>query len=162
MNAPESAIKIKSAIVAVFTFCSALWGWLGWVVMVFGFCLAFDFITGVWAAKRNGEIDSTVARDGCWHKLGEIVALIVAACLDITINLILHMEALGTVIPVTLPSKIPFFFTLLVAIWYIITELISIIENAAKLGAPVPEWLNKFMLRLKDNTDKAVEPHQKE
>jgi phage-related holin len=51
---------------------------------------------------------------------------------------------------------------LVVTIWYIFTELGSIIENAGKLGAPVPEWLSKVILSLKTTTDKAVEPHPKE
>ena len=33
----------------------------------------------------------------------------------------------------------------LVLAWYIITELGSILENAVKMGAPVPEWLIKLL-----------------
>ena len=37
-----------------------------------------------------------------------------------------------------------------------------LLENAGKLGAPIPEWLSKVILSLKTTTDKAVEPHNKE
>lgn len=162
MNAPEKAFEIKAAVVAAFAFCTALWGWLGWAIIALACCMALDYLTGTWAAIYNKEWSSSVARAGLWHKLGEIVALLVAIFIDIAISVILHIDALGTLLAVELPENIPSFFTLIVTIWYIFTELGSIIENAGKLGAPVPEWLSKVILSLKASTDKAVEAHQKE
>ena len=43
------------------------------------------------------------------------------------------------------------------AIWYIFTELGSILENTAKLGAPIPEKLIKGIGRLKKKADE-VDP----
>lgn len=162
MNAPEKAIEIKAAVVAAFAFCTALWGWLGWAIIALGCCMALDYLTGTWAAIYNKEWSSAVARAGLWHKLGEAVALLVAIFVDIAISVILHIEALGTILAIDIPADIPKLFTLIVTIWYIFTELGSIIENAGKLGAPVPEWLSKVILSLKTTTDKAVEPHNKE
>ena len=162
MNAPEKAFEIKAAITAVFVFCTALWGWLGWAIIALVFCMLLDYLTGTWAALYNGEWSSAVARQGLWHKLGEIVALLVAIFIDIAISVILHIDALGTLLAVELPENIPSFFTLIVTIWYIFTELGSIIENAGKLGAPVPEWLCEVILSLKTSTDKAATPKQKE
>jgi phage-related holin len=33
----------------------------------------------------------------------------------------------------------------LVLAWYILTELGSILENASKMGAPLPSWLMKLL-----------------
>ena len=162
MNAPEKAFEIKAAITAVFVFCTALWGWLGWAIIALVFCMFLDYLTGTWAALYNGKWSSAVARQGLWHKLGEIVALLVAVFIDIAISVILHIDALGTLLAIELPENIPSFFTLIVTIWYIFTELGSIIENAGKLGAPVPEWLCKVILSIKTSTDKAATPKQKE
>lgn len=162
MNAPDKALEIKAAITAVFVFCTALWGWLGWAIIALLTCMVLDYITGTWAAIYKGEWSSAVARGGLWHKLGEIVALLVAIFTDIAISVILHMDVLDNVLPGELPADIPNFFTMIVAIWYIFTELGSIIENAGKLGAPIPEWLSKSILHLKENTDNVVEPHLKE
>ena len=41
----------------------------------------------------------------------------------------------------------------LVLAWYIITELGSILENAVKMGAPVPEWLIKLLKAGKKAVD---------
>lgn len=162
MNAPEKAFEIKAAITAVFVFCTALWGWLGWAIIALVFCMLLDYLTGTWAAICNGEWSSAVARQGLWHKLGEIVALLVAIFVDIAISVILHIEALGTIFAINLPADIPSFFTLIVTIWYIFTELGSIIENAGKLGAPIPEWLSKAILSIKTSTDTAANPRKNE
>lgn len=34
MNVPDKAIEIKAAVTAVIAFLTALWGWLGWAVIV--------------------------------------------------------------------------------------------------------------------------------
>ena len=49
------------------------------------------------------------------------------------------------------------YIVLVVAVWYIFTELGSILENAAKLGAPIPEKLIKGIGRLKKRADE-VDP----
>lgn len=89
MTAPDKAAEIKAAIAAFFAFLTALWGWLGWAIIVWLGCVLLDYITGTWAAKSNGEWSSAVARAGLWHKLGEIVAVLVAALCDIAIGVIL-------------------------------------------------------------------------
>ena len=151
MNTPDKATEIKAFFAAVMAFCTALWGWVGWAVIVLIVCMALDWITGSWAARRKGEWSSAIARDGLWHKLGEIVALLVAALCDIAIQVILHSAAA----PLLGGIEYRNYMTLLVAIWYIFTELGSIIENAGELGAPVPGWLRKGIAALKHKADAA-------
>ena len=98
----------------------------------------------------RGVWSSAAARQGLWHKLGEITALLVAALCDIAISVVLHSTAapiLGTV-----PER--HYLTLIVAIWYSFTELGSIVENAGLLGAPIPQWLKKGIALLRDKTDR--------
>lgn len=54
------------------------------------------------------------------------------------------MAVICTNIPV-LGISWPGIILLLVLAWYIITELGSILENAIKLGAKVPDWLIKLL-----------------
>ena len=42
-----------------------------------------------------------------------------------------------------------------VLVWYIVTELGSMVENAAVMGAPVPKWLKKLLALGKDAVDAA-------
>ncbi len=153
MNTPDKAVQIKAFLTAVIGFFTALWGWGGWVVTVLIVCMALDWITGSWAARRRGEWSSARARDGLWHKLGEIVALLVAALCDIAVRLVLNSAARPLLDGVEYGS----YLTLLVAVWYIFTELGSITENAGALGAPIPGWLRKGIALLKKKAD-AAEP----
>lgn len=151
MNTPDKATEIKAFLTAILAFCTALWGWLGWAVIILIFCMALDWATGSWAARANNEWSSSVARAGLWHKLGEIVALLVAALCDIAIQVILNSTAADLLKGWTYGN----YMTLLVAVWYIFTELGSIAENVDKLGAPLPSWLKKAIRFLRAKADAA-------
>lgn len=147
MNVPDKAIKIKAAVTAVIAFLTTLWGWVGWAVIIWAACIVLDYATGSWAARSAGEWSSTVARAGLWHKLGEIVAVLVAALCDIAIGVIINGAG------VDLGIEVSAYVTPIVLLWYIITELGSIIENAGKLGAPVPAWLKKGLEQYREKLE---------
>ena len=146
----EHVNGIKAAVVGVLGCLTALWGWFGWLVLAWVACMLLDYATGSAAALRSGEWSSKAARDGLWHKLGSVVAVLVAAILDGVIRLVLeHIPALE------LPFTYTVFVSVLVLVWYILTELGSIIENAGALGAPIPAWLAKMVQALGDSVDSA-------
>ena len=147
----EHVNAFKAAVAAFCGALTALWGWFGWVVVAWVVCMVIDYAAGSAAALRAGEWSSKSARDGIWHKLGSVVAVMVAAILDTVIGHLL----------VNLPGvELPFTYTVLlcplVVIWYILTEAGSIIENAGALGAPVPEWLAKAIAALKSQVDESA------
>lgn len=147
----EHVNAFKAAVAAFCGALTALWGWFGWVVVAWVVCMVIDYAAGSAAALRAGEWSSKSARDGIWHKLGSVVAVMVAAVLDTVIG---HLLA-------NLPGvELPFTYTVLlcplVVIWYILTEAGSIIENAGALGAPVPEWLAKAIAALKSQVDESA------
>ncbi len=158
MNAPTKAQEVKAFIAAGFAFFTALWGWVGWIVFLLILAIALDYITGTAAAKANGEWTSKLAREGLWHKLGEIFALLVAALCDIAVDVILHTGAAQIV------EGIPYgnYITLIVSVWYFFTEVGSILENVKRLGAPIPEWLIAGAKILKGKTSDSVPPGMRE
>lgn len=149
MNAPDKALEIKALFTAGVAFLTALWGWVGWAIGIMLACMLLDYITGTWAAKAHGEWSSAIARQGLWHKLGEIVALLVAALCDIAVTVLLHTAAA----PLFGNMNYGNYITLIVAIWYVFTEVGSILENAKKLGAPIPDWLIKGVGKMKEKAD---------
>ena len=68
---------------------------------------------------------------------------------------------LGTIIEHIPGIVLPFEYTVLicpvVVIWYILTELGSIVENAVALGAPCPSWLATIIDKTLDAVDAAGE-----
>ena len=142
----------KAAVAAVLGCLTALWGWFGWLVLTWVGCMLLDYITGSAAALRAGKWSSAAARDGLWHKLGAIAAVLVSVILDGVIGLILaHVPALA------LPFDYTVFLSVLVLVWYIMTELGSIVENAGGLGAPIPAWLSRAISALESGVDGAGE-----
>ncbi len=145
----ENGIKTFKALVsAVFAALTTLWGWFGWLVIAWIVCMGLDYATGSAAAHKAGEWSSKAARDGLWHKLGSVVAVLVAGILDLVIGVLL-----ANVPEAALPFEYKVFLCPLVVVWYILTEVGSLIENAGALGADVPPWLAKGVAALKDKVD---------
>ena len=144
----EHVNKVKAALAAAFGAMTALWGWLGWLVVGWIACMALDYITGSMAAAKAGEWSSKQAREGLWHKGGMMVVVLVAAGLDLLVAMVLEN------LPVlSLPWAYSGLVCPMVLVWYIITELGSIAENGVAMGAPVPGWLVRMLKVGKDAVD---------
>ena len=150
MNAPDKVTELKAGLAVVIFCLTELWGYTGWAVLLLLAVIVLDYITGSWAAKLRGEWTSAIARQGLWHKLGEIVALMVAALCDLGIKVLLHTEAAPLVNGFSWGSYV----TLIVCAWYMITEIGSILENLKKLGVPIPAWMTKGIEAAKEKADK--------
>ena len=133
----ERLTAIKAAMAAFFTALGAFLGWQGVMALIWLVAMALDYISGTLAAWLCGEWSSTVARDGLKHKGGMVLVVAVAGLADITLSIICgHLPVEMTWPVLVLP---------LVLAWYILTELGSILENAVKMGAPIPAWLMKLL-----------------
>ncbi len=138
----------KAAVTASLVALTALWGWVGWLVLLLTLCMGLDVGTGMAKAAKNGTWSSSVAREGLYHKVGSIVAVLVAFLLDMVIAIIMeHLPGLD------LPFTYNGLFGPSVVVWYILTEIGSIVENAGELGAPVPKWLKGSIAIFRDKLD---------
>lgn len=133
----ENLVELKLSIAAFFTALSAFLGWQGVLAVIWVIAMALDYGSGTLAAWLSGEWKSTVARDGALHKLGMLFVVIVAGITDIVLLIICQHLPLDFAWPVLV---LPLVFA-----WYILTELGSILENAVKMGAPIPEWLMQIL-----------------
>ena len=133
----ENMVTVKTAIVTFLTALGAFLGWRGIMLIAWVGVMALDYISGTVAAGLNGEWSSAVAREGLKHKGGMILVVAVAAIADAVMVIIAEHVPIGIQWPgLILP---------VVLAWYIITELGSVLENAVKMGAPVPSWLIKLL-----------------
>ena len=136
-------LVIKGAIAAVARMYSAAFGVVGCLALVWVACMAVDYISGSAAACKNGAWSSKVAREGIYHKGGMFLVVVVAAITDAAVRMAVEsIPSIGinysaVILPVVL-------------VWYIFTELGSIVENAAAMGANVPEKLVKLLAAGKD------------
>lgn len=138
----------KAALSAVLGVLTTLWGWFGWLMVAWVLCMALDIATGMAAALREGKWASRVARDGLWHKAGCVAAVTAAGILDLVVGLLLQSLPAGA---------LPFTYTVLLCplttVWYLLTEMGSILENAGAMGAPIPAWLRKAISALRDKLE---------
>ena len=146
MTAPDKATEIKAAITGAFAFVTALIGWVGWIIVIWLCAMVLDYLTGTWAAMYRGEWNSSIARQGLWHKLGSIVGILTAALSDFALSIIIPQLGFN--------FDYPTIITPIVAAWYIFTELGSILENMDKLGSKVPPFLRKLVDKLRDKFEK--------
>lgn len=140
--------QTKAAIAATIGLLTGLWGWMGWLVVGWIVCMVLDYVTGSMAAAKEGLWSSARAREGIWHKCGMIVVVVVAGGADLLLALVLdHLPVLA------LPVQYPGLVCPVVLVWYIVTEMGSMAENAAVMGAPVPKWLTRLLAVSRDAVD---------
>ena len=139
-------LAVKAVIVGVFGAFGAAFGWLGWLVVAWVASMAVDWLSGSSAAMQAGQWSSAKARSGIWHKAGMIVVVLVAALADRVLALVMS----------NIPG-VPIAYTTLllpvVLVWYILTELGSVLENAAAMGAPAPEFLVNILAAAKEKVE---------
>lgn len=142
---------------------SAKLGILGPVLGILLIMMIIDYLSGMAASKAEAlehpddpqyGWSSKRGAKGILKKVGYFCVIAAAMVLD---YIILHVAG---AIGITISSKA--FFALMVAVWYILNELLSIIENAGRMGAYVPEWLMKYIAMLKGKIDAGQEEKENE
>ena len=133
----ETMLGYKAALVVAISTMGELLGWKGILMVAWVAAMAMDYISGTMAACKDGKWSSKVARQGLWHKGGMILVVAVSGMADLV------MMIMCDHIPVTIAW--PGLILPLVLGWYLLTELGSVLENAVRLGANVPQWLVKLL-----------------
>lgn len=136
----DNILGIKVSLAAFVAALTALWGWFGWLVLVWVFLMLADWLVGSAIAAKNGEWSSSALWDGAWHKFGQIIVVGVAIIVDWLIGTVI-----ANVPSITLPFDYSVLLSALVLVWYIVDELGSLAEHAVSVGAPVPSWLIKVL-----------------
>ena len=108
-----------------------------------------DYITGMVKAWYKSELCSRIGLKGIVKKVGYLVIVGVGMVLDYLLREALHSVGVSVTVEYTV--------ALIIIVWFIINELISILENVAAIGAPVPEFIVKLVKRLKVSVEEKAE-----
>jgi len=127
---------------------TAVGGWLGWflggcdgllyALLVFA---VLDYVTGIMCAITDHKLSSEVGFRGIFRKV-LIFALV-------GIGHVLDANVIGT--GSVLRTAVIFF--------YLSNEGVSLVENAAHLGLPIPEKLKAVLEQLHDREEKGGDTH---
>lgn len=126
----------KAVMAAICTACSFLFGSADGMIIALIVLIILDYISGVMAAIVEHNLNSEVGAKGIAKKV--LMLLIVAVANVVDVNVIGDGSVLRTV----------------VVIFYIANECISLIENAGRLGVPVPKKLLDVLEQLREKGDK--------
>ncbi|MGN0461537.1 MAG: holin family protein [Ruminococcus sp.] len=100
-----------------------------------------DYLTGMTEAYVNRSLNSRIGVVGILKKIGYIVAVAVGVVADYLIT--------SALVKIGVEIHTSGYIGLVVTIWFIINELISILENLTEIGTPLPVFLVKIVKRLK-------------
>ena len=125
----------KNIMAGVCTVLSFLFGDIEGMMVALVALIILDYISGVIAAAVEKRLSSEVGAKGIAKKI--FMLLIVALANIVDINVIGDGHVLKTV----------------TVVFYICNECISLIENAGRIGVPVPQKLLQVLDQLKNKDE---------
>ena len=141
--------KVKGTVIAV---VSALMSWLGILavpVFLLVGCNIIDYLTGIFASKyRDEPISSYKGIRGIIKKVCMWLLVVIGAWIDILINYAIHTAGIAL--------SIPFVVATVVAVWLVVNEIISILENMIDIGVDMPPFLMPIVKYIKRKTEETA------
>lgn len=121
---------------------------------LFVFLMVLDYISGIFAAKKevldhpkskNYRWNSKKGLIGIYKKIGSIFTILVAISIDYVISK--FIENIG------IDFESNAVVGLLVLVWFILNELLSILENVSRMGVKLPEFLIRIITDIRKDID---------
>lgn len=134
----EKGNIFKSIVAAIGTAFTWLFGTWDTALIVLVCFMVLDYCTGLLRGAINKDLSSNVGLKGIARKAVIFVVLIVAVLLD------------------RLLSTGNWVFRSLVCYFYIANEGISLLENCAQLGVPIPDKLKEMLIQLREGNKKEI------
>ena len=103
----------------------------GAIILLF---IAFDIVTGLIKSLSTHSYQSSVMRQGLFHKLGEIVCFIFGVVCDI------FLPYLGVKIPVSIAQSI--------CVYIVVMEIGSVVENIGEINPDLSKYLHKIFAKF--------------
>lgn len=147
----EEVSKLEDFLISAKNGIAMVWtGWISVLVWALGgfdlsvrvlvFLMLVDYVTGIWAGYITKTVNSARAYKGISKK---VFILIIVSCSSVIEQLVPNVGIRNLVI-----------------VFYVATEFLSVIENASKLGLPIPEKLKIALEQCKGDkcNTKDVDP----
>lgn len=130
--------KTVSSVIAILgSLVNYLWGGWDMALRTLLLFMVLDYVLGVICGFKEQELSSEVAFKGILKKVTILIVVAVGVAIDGAVN------TQGIV-----RSMVIFFYAGL--------EGISILENAGRMGVPIPEQLKNALIQLKEGNKKEV------
>lgn len=111
--------------------------------------MLIDYITGMAGASCTGQLNSRVGVRGIVKKAGYLALVVVGMVVDYLIA--------SALVSIGIDLQINYCFGMIITVWLIINELISILENLGEMNIPLPGFLIKMIKSLKSKVEDNVD-----
>ena len=149
---------MDKAKVTVTAIISVLMSWLGILavpVFLMVGCNVIDYITGLLAVPyRTETVSSYKGIRGIIKKVCQWLLVLVGAWIDILINY--AIECAG------IEFTLPFVVATIVAVWLVVNEIISILENMLDIGVHMPPFLLPIVKYIRKQVEDKAKVAEKE
>ncbi|MDE7323567.1 MAG: phage holin family protein [Lachnospiraceae bacterium] len=154
MDAEKKLSTVKGGITFVGAVLGDKFALISPIMILLILLMIADYISGMLASRKEAVEhpddkrfgwSSKKSIMGIYKKVGYILTILVGFSTDYIIyKLVAEMG---------LSYQTNTFFGFLIIIWFIINELLSILENAARLGAALPTFIQNALAELKKDID---------
>ena len=107
--------------------------------------MLIDYVTGMAGASCTGQLNSRVGVRGIVKKAGYLALVAVGMVVDYLIT--------SALVSIGIDLQINYCFGMIITIWLIINELISILENLGEMNIPLPGFLVNMIKTLKSRVE---------
>ena len=114
-------------------------------LIVLGTVMVVDWFTGMAGASATGKLSSRVGVIGIIKKLCYLALVVVGGVIDYLIA--------SALVSIGISLQINYCFGMIITVWLIINELISILENLGEMGVPLPSFLTSMIKTLKGKVE---------
>lgn len=111
--------------------------------------MLLDYVTGLAGAYINKQLNSRIGIVGIIKKICYLGLVAVGMTADYVIYSALSQIGVNI--------ELGYCVGMVIVIWLIINELISILENLAEIGVPLPNFITKLINRLKNTVESKVD-----
>lgn len=137
---------LKTLIAAAIAALSAYFRILLAPIIILLVLMLIDYVSGVAWACISRTLSSKIGYKGILKKAGCLLVVACGMAVDWTVGYALNSVGIS--------FKGTCLFGLLVTVWLILNELISILENLSKVGVPMPDFLKSVVKKLKVTVEK--------
>lgn len=124
-----------------------LGGWDNMLALVF-MLVVVDTISGVLKAIKTKTLSSTQMREGLFKKAMIVFIIMLAVEGDKVI-----IDFWGKPI---MWNNHELYLRTAFCLWFILEELISVIENCSVIGVPLPKWLRDILIQVNDGINETT------
>ncbi len=142
---------IKTILTAAISSALVYFGELALPLALLVAAMIFDYTTGMISAYVTSTLSSRYGITGILKKLCYMFAVACGIIIDtVCRSALCELGITGSI----------HIFGILVTVWLILNEIVSILENLAEIGVPLPKFLGTIAGRLKSQVEMSCEPNE--